>query len=377
VSVESAVLEGTCPGCNAPRSAVVKAAELRDALARRRQPFAPCRRCDAGLMLGDISWLESVMEDARPSPPVSGGTAPNLPRPVLPQRTQPMRVAQPPPQKRGVPSWALWAGGGGLAVAGVVAAALLVVPSTAPAPSSAVAQAPVAAPAAAAPPPPTAPVPAPEVPSPQPAGPPEWAQGPSFVESTQHAAAWARGTAATDEAAREAAENAALSRLAGELFPGVTGLKEAWTRRFGPGALTGGVLRAALERRLDGALQLQLASVKTDGGHEAWARVRVPAKAFTAAAVESGRELTFRGATLYALPPHLAPPSGALYVQRVLEATPARAAGLREGDLVLELDGKPLPSAGVFEALRAPLGPQPVTLKVDAQGVPRTLRVLP
>jgi S1-C subfamily serine protease len=101
------------------------------------------------------------------------------------------------------------------------------------------------------------------------------------------------------------------------------------------------------------------------------------ARAFTAALVESGRELSFRGATLYALPPHLAPAGGALYVQRVLEATPARAAGLREGDLVLELEGQPVPSAGIFEGLRGPLGQKPVALKVDAQGVPRTLRVSP
>jgi len=142
-------------------------------------------------------------------------------------------------------------------------------------------------------------------------------------------------------------------------------------------SLSGAPLRSALERRLDGALQLQLASAREGEAYEVWARVKVPAKAFTAALVESGREIAFRGATLLALPPHLAPPGWALYVKRVLEATPARAAGLREVDLVMELDGKPVPSAGVFEALGDPLSTLPAPLKVDAQGVPRTLRVAP
>ena len=379
VTVESAVLEGTCPQCNAPRSSVVKATELRDALARRRPPFAPCRRCDTGLALGDISWLESVVEAARSPPPVSGGTASNVQRPAAgPQaRTQPMRVAQAPPPKKGLPSWALVGLGVLLTGVGVGVSGLLSRPEAPPqkAPAAVPVPVPVAATPAAAPAAPRAPA---AVPAAAPAAtPPEWAQGPSFVESAQHASAWARGTAATEAAARKAAENGALARLSQELVPGGMDLKETWTKRFAASALAGEALRAALERRLDGALQLQLSSVDTGSGHEAWARVRVQSRAFTAALVESGRELSFRGATLYALPPHLAPAGGALYVQRVLEATPARAAGLREGDLVLELEGQPVPSAGIFEGLRGPLGQKPVALKVDAQGVPRTLRVSP
>jgi S1-C subfamily serine protease len=141
--------------------------------------------------------------------------------------------------------------------------------------------------------------------------------------------------------------------------------------------LSGAALRTSLERRLGGALQLQVVKGRTAEGEVAWARVRVPRKDHAGAQAEAARVLSFRGATLAALPPQFGPPAGALYAAKVDDGTAARAAGLREGDLVLELDGRPVPSLTVLEKVAAETEGRPASMRVDAQGLPRTLKINP
>lgn len=94
---------------------------------------------------------------------------------------------------------------------------------------------------------------------------------------------------------------------------------------------------------------------------------------------EASAQAEFRGATLVAAPPWWAsaPVEGALLVLGVEPRSPAVGAGLRTGDLVLELQGQPVGSVAKLGELAAGSKAQPVTLRVNAQGMTRTLKVGP
>jgi serine/threonine protein kinase/anti-anti-sigma regulatory factor len=400
VELESVVLEGQCVQCNAPRSSLVKVAELKKALALRAPPPAPCRRCEAALSLGDISWLAVLVGRQAPAheplpPPVPTAAMPRRTTGLQRSATSSAVRAQPPtgapvedpfedaaPTDVTLPALAgrrrtvvlVLVGlvlaavglGGGMWRAGRSEQAAVRTPPPTPSPSP--------------PQPPVRPMPpaAAAVPPAEAGGLPDWAQGPAFVESPSQVTAWARGgpLPGVQEAA-SAAEAAALARLSEEFLPKDEALRDAWQRRFGATPLTGTALRSALERRLGGALQLQVVQGKAQDGDVAWARVRVPRKDYGGAQADAGRVFTYRGATLAALPPQFGPPPGALYVVKVDEGTAGRAAGLREGDLVLELDGRPVPFLSLLEKVAAETEGRPASMRVDAQGLPRTLKVNP
>jgi S1-C subfamily serine protease len=110
---------------------------------------------------------------------------------------------------------------------------------------------------------------------------------------------------------------------------------------------------------------------------DTWVRLSVSKARFQAARADFARELTFRGATLSMIPPQLGPPAGALAVVSVATSSPAKAAGLREGDLMLELQGIATPTFSALEQAQATLVQQAVSVKIDAQGMTRSLRVGP
>ncbi|MEN9796444.1 MAG: hypothetical protein RL653_140 [Pseudomonadota bacterium] len=410
VALESVVLEGQCIQCNAPRSALVKVSELQKALSRRVPPPAPCRRCDAPLSLGDISWLAVLVGRQEP---VDEPLPPPVPTAAMPRRVTGLQraatssavraqaapaapgaepfddvvttpsvavpvkqPARPGPRRAavvavvGVVLLAAVGLGGGTWLAGRFEQKAVRTPPSAPSPGPA----PVGAPA----PTPAVPAPAPAPALAEPGGPPDWAQGPAFVEAASQVTAWAQGGPSQGgQEAAAAAETAALARLAEELLPKDAGLREQLVRRFGGAASTGAALRAALERRLGGALQLQVVQGRTQAGEVAWARVRIPRKDYAGVHADAARWVSYRGATLAVLPPQFGPATGALYVVSVDEGTSSRAAGLREGDLVLELDGRPVPFLSTLEKVGAETEGRPASVRVDAQGLPRTLKINP
>ena len=88
---------------------------------------------------------------------------------------------------------------------------------------------------------------------------------------------------------------------------------------------------------------------------------------------------TVRGATVLATPPQWpgAPVGGALYVDLVGPGSAALSAGLREGDLIVEAQGRPVGSVAQFEAIAREVEGKALMLRVQAQGLTRQLRVGP
>lgn len=337
ITVGSVLLEGECSTCKAPRAVPLGWSEVVAAAEQDRLPFAPCKRCNGPLAFAALSWVLNLR-----TPVVSTSSAP-------PQ----VREIAAPVRRRGRALMFLVVGGL-LAVSFGWLAYSLVKPGVAP-------------PAASTVPPREA------------ALAPAWASGPQVVEGPEHLLVWAHAGPTADEAtALSQAEAGALSALAELLGPaGAAG--ERLRRRQGD-RTSGPDLAEAVRRRLGSAARLlERRSTSSTDGFEAWAQLELSASQLASARAVAAAEVEFRGATVVATPPwwSTAPLDGALYVLSVAPRSPAMGAGLREGDLVLELQGQSVGIVTQVEALAAGLQGQPVTLKINAQGVTRTLKIGP
>src|SRR5262249_42737596 len=70
--------------------------------------------------------------------------------------------------------------------------------------------------------------------------------------------------------------------------------------------------------------------------------------------------------------------AGAVVVQDISAGSPAEAAGLRRGDIILELDGKPVTGVGGLQAaIEVATTDKPITLTVDRDGQRRQVPINP
>lgn len=338
IEVGSVLLEGECPTCKAARTALVRWAEVRAAVEEGRPPFAPCKRCNGPLTLSELGW------------------APGLKVVAAPATTVPVPAPESPGSSKKLTARKASASIGLLVVLLFGASLARMVWSR-----------PTRGPPADHPTQPTQPVQA-----------PAWAAGPQVVEGPDRVFSWGHAGPLPDEtAALVQAEAAAIGALA-DLFlpPGPDG--ERFRRKAGDRA--GAELAEATRWRLrSAAMAVERRSAPSAMGIEAWVQVDLSAREVAAVRREAAARLEFRGATLVAVPPWWsgAPVAGALYVLRVAPRSAAMGAGLREGDLVVELQAEPVGEVSALGFLAEGLKAQAVTLRVNAQGVTRTLKVAP
>ncbi len=352
VVIGSVIVEGRCAACQASRS-------LRLEWPVSTAGSQTCKRCNGPMLLDDLEWLAGLVNAPVPA-------APSAPTPVvaLPGASPAPVVASPvAPAPSTVPR------GRGLA-APVMVASLIVVAGLGwwtlrPAP-------PEQARAPSLPTAPTAPLARPV------AERPLWATGPRVVEDAQGMMAWAHAGPVADAAsAQSQAETAALSTLAEALLP--LAPSEGFRRGLNTGTITAREVAAKLRQRLGAALELESQSGQTEAGLEAWVRLHLSAASLAAFKNEAAATATVRGATVTATPPQWpgAPGGGALYVDKVGAGSATLSAGLREGDLIVEAQGRPVGSVAQFEAIAREVEGKALMLRVQAQGLTRQLRVGP
>jgi hypothetical protein len=113
------------------------------------------------------------------------------------------------------------------------------------------------------------------------------------------------------------------------------------------------------------------------GGHEVWARFVLSEANLAALEARWRRTEEWRGALLLTAPPELRAGTGGrgLLVVAVRPDSPAMSAGLRPGDMVLELNGAPADALEGFSRAVSALEGQPASVVVDAAGMRRTFRL--
>ncbi len=356
LTVTSLAVEGQCPTCAAARHTILKREDVLKALAEGRAPWATCRKCNAQLTFGDLTWVRTLGTPIAPAPaamaPVEVGSSPAVGRPL------PTPGAGPAP-------WRTWLVAGLLGVVALaIGVALLKTPS-----SSATVAAPPTPPVNA---PQTAPTPTAAQAAAQ-AAPPAWTSVP--VETSGGARRFAGHGGPTSEDPVPLARAAALHELAralGASLGDAAGLAVKKTpQRSDPEALQ------ALVQRLGKVLS---APELFERKEEAWARYAIAEADFAALQKAWAAQAGCGGATLVRAPPEVALPPGATDALVVVDVAPGSAAvraGLRAGDLVLELAGAPVTDAPSTDQACAASRGKPLPLKVLAGGVTRALRLTP
>ncbi|AUX37877.1 MULTISPECIES: protein kinase domain-containing protein [Sorangium] len=446
-AVVSALVDGACARCSAPRQTLLGVREAAQAALEGREPYMPCKRCNAPLsfaaLLPVLKRLGAALEPARapsdtPAPaatrrsagmaPTAAG-APGAGGPVTGVRVSgaagaealspgvsaaeaaapgaPASGAAGAPTARAPASGAAGASGAGAsgvpsseaatarrraraaaaaggpgsrwAFAAVGAAAALLVLSVGyaylgwgrPRPVAG----PGAAPAASArwrPAPPADEMPA-------------WMQRP-FAAEGDAIFVVGEGAGETREAALSVARADAISRLASNVVPALAGSQAyAFLEARGGGARRPGMAEAEANRYLKqvGAFatpeRVDARFQERDGAVMAVARYRMRKESFDAAVQSYRRTASAFGLTAAPLFPLLEgelKTSGDAVVVAVDERSPAQAAGVRVGDVVVAVNGRPLAN---FDALRYSLSNLPegaaVELTVESAGARRTIAI--
>ncbi|WP_437316507.1 protein kinase domain-containing protein [Sorangium sp. So ce385] len=438
-AVVSALVDGACERCSAPRQTLLDVREAAQAALEDREPYMPCKRCNAPLsfaaLLPVLKRLGGALEPARapsgaPGPAATRRSAEMAPAagaptaaagasgaPVgapasgaagalaakapasAPAARAPASGASGAPASRGpasgvsgVPSSeaatarrrarsAAAAGGPGSrwAFAAVGAAAALLVLSVGyaylgwgrPRPAAG----PGAAPAASAR---WRPAPsADEVPA--------WMQQP-FAAEGDAIFVVGEGAGETREAALSVARADAISRLASNVVPALAGSQAyAFLEARGGGARRPGMAEAEANRYLKqvGAFatpeRVDARFQERDGAVMAVARYRMRKESFDAAVQSYRRTASAFGLTAAPVFPLLEgelKTSGDAVVVAVDERSPAQTAGVRVGDVVVAVNGRPLAN---FDALRYSLSSLPegaaVELTVESGGARRTIAI--
>ncbi|WP_437599273.1 protein kinase [Sorangium sp. So ce590] len=427
--VASALVDGACERCNAPRQTLLDVREAAQAALEDREPYMPCKRCNAPLSFLPLrpalkrlgAALEPPHAPSRMPAPAAAtmrsaavGTALTAAAAGAPGASAPASaaaVAAGAPASRGLASGAAGAPSSGVATArrraraatasaaggpgarwafaAVGAAAALLILSVGfaylgwgrPRPAAGAATAPAAsagwraAPAAsagwrAAPP-------ADEM--------PPWMQQP-FAAEGDAIFVVGEGTGETREAALSAARADAISRLASNVVPALAGSQAyGFLQARGGGARRAGMAEAEASRYLKqvGAFatpeRVDARFQERDGAVMAVARYRMRKESFDAAVQSYRRTVSAFGLTAAPIFPLLEgelKTSGDAVVVAVDDSSPAASAGVRVGDVVVAVNGRPLAN---FDALRYGLlnaqENAAVELTIESGGARRTVEI--
>jgi hypothetical protein len=367
VKVLTAAVEGQCATCATHRPATVRVEET---LASGGELYAICKKCNAQL---DFSRLKPTLQALTAAPaPEAAPAVSAAPAPVAPA---PMAVpAVAPPPVRAHPALLL------AALLGVLIVALLLVLVLKPAPAPVVVAAPPPSVAVAEP----TPVVAPAVAAPV-ALPPSWTEQP-FTTDKDGVALVARvsGAASEDDALKQARAEAEFAMVQ-RLLEGLAGTRTAefvsargttdWAANREP-------IVARFERQLgsvaapqrsevalrkagstfEGAVQYRVTKDAWDKALETY-RATSPAFGLSVARLFPGLEASVRT-------------DGELVVLSAGRGLGWRA-GVKDGDVILALDGRPTPTLEVFTRLVRESAAPGVTLAltVETAGTRRVVRV--
>ncbi|WP_437570000.1 protein kinase domain-containing protein [Sorangium sp. So ce542] len=214
---------------------------------------------------------------------------------------------------------------------------------------------------------------------------PAWMQQP-FAAEGDAIFVVGEGAGETREAALSVARADAISRLASNVVPALAGSQaHAFLEARGGGARRPGMAEAEASRYLKqvGAFatpeRVDARFQERDGAVMAVARYRMRKESFDAAVQSYRRTESAFGMTAAPVFPLLEgelKTSGDAVVVAVDERSPAQAAGVRVGDVVVAVNGRPLAN---FDALRYSLSSLPegaaVELTVESGGARRTLAI--
>ncbi|WP_437528510.1 protein kinase [Sorangium sp. So ce726] len=412
--VVSAIVDGTCERCNAPRQTLLDVKEAAHAAREDREPYVPCKRCNAPLA---FPWLRPALKrlGAEPAPALAGAPEPATKRSAA-----------------GGHVTTAGAGAGAGAPAGAAVPAGAPAGAAAPAGAPGGAAAPVSAAASAGASPQAAAVsvaggsrsrgvlaafaagallllavafayqgrgrsrtaagadPPPASSSGWHAAPPAeesppWMDRP-FTAEGDAIFVVGEGSGASREAALAVARADAISRLASNVVPALAGSQAyGFIQAHGGGARRAGMAEAEASRYLKqvGAFatpeRVDARFQERDGAVAAVARYRMRKESFDAAVQSYRRTVSALGLTAAPLFPLLEgelKTSGDAVVVAVEDRGPAAAAGVRVGDAVVAINGRPVVS---FEAMRhaLPSAQEGATLELtlESGGARRTIAI--
>lgn len=199
---------------------------------------------------------------------------------------------------------------------------------------------------------------------------PAWALAPASLQ--REATKWvllARGQGADAEHATQAAQAFAAHELALAFEESSSPLAHSVLKQARAHANTPGA-------RVEPPPPTERAIAHTPQGVEVALRFELPTEQVTQLTGQVTRETHWRGVTFLTAPRDLAA-AGGLLVLASDDGSPGLQAGLRPGDLALEFNGLAIHSVDDFDREVAPLADKPVTVKVLAAGVSRSLHVGP
>ncbi|AUX48449.1 uncharacterized protein SOCE26_099830 [Sorangium cellulosum] len=402
-AVASALVDGVCERCSAPRQVLLDVKEAVHAALEDRDPYLPCRRCNAPLSFLSLRPVlkqlggapvpattqatpggpSSAPALAEERPGASSSSAASSSAASVPASAASVPASAPrSPRAAARPSRGAVAPGARWANAAVVVAAALLLLSLGVAYWGSVRRRgevrPAGDPAASR----SAPAPAP-APVDEPS--PPWMQQP-FTADGDVIFVVGEGAGADRDAALSAARADAISRLASHVVPALVGSPlHGYLQARGGGARRAGMADAEARRYLRqvGAFatpeRVDARFQERDGAVKAVARYRIRQQSFDAAVQSYRRTVSLLGLTAAPVFPllqgELHTPGDAIVVA-VDEAGPAAAAGVRVGDVVVALDGHPI---ATFDALRRAVQNVPegaaVELTVEVGGVQRVIAI--
>jgi serine/threonine protein kinase/DNA-directed RNA polymerase subunit RPC12/RpoP len=368
--IASAMIETRCDGCNAPRAALVTQEESSAARRERRSPSAACPRCGAALVFAGAAAMLRRLEHDAPGKITTPPPPSVTPLHTVATQPSPSRVGPPAgPSRRPLGIFGVTIALGLIIGTGVARYRRL---ETAPgaAPTSSALVAPVAS---AAPPS---------------ASEPAWTRQELVIEAGA-VLALGGGAGATEEDALAAARNAALDRIALAVLGELAGseLHRLVLARLGgslaterrPAVLAAEATRYlrqvgsfATPERVEALVQRGPASVTV------LARYRLRKEDFDAAVASYRKTGTALGLTVGRVFPLLDRtrlPDVDLIVITVAPTGPAAAVGVRQGELVVALNGRLVPGVDAFVAAASSADDRPIELQIESDGARRTVKL--
>ena len=352
-TIVSLALEGRCEACDAVRVVLIEIADARASAAEGRAPYAACKRCDAELSLADAALLLRKLGGDDPAPPSDGETD---------SRTRSTSVSSSRPPPRPSRGRAAFTAGALLIGAGMGTALLWPEPREAPVvPSD-------ASPASA-----TVAPPSPE---------PPWASAAITLEAGRVFAV-GHGEGPTEDLALDQARDDAIDRLVTRILDDLGPLPLASFARSRAGAARRAeTIHATAARYLaqNGATSApERADVwaRRQGGRVlVRARYRLDKDAYAKAVSFYRASASLGGMTIAPVLPLLERSlrtSGAVLVVAIDKGSPAAAAGVREGNVILSVNGRPVRSVDAVAGAASAPASGPIEIRLEEGGASRVV----
>jgi hypothetical protein len=363
LEIASALVDARCDSCNAMRSTLLDIKEGIAAALEDRDPYVPCKRCNAPLSFAPLRPLLRRMAGVDDGP-VAGEEAPSGDAPAPSAKAG---AALPAVRSRWPPLIAA-----ALGAAVTLGVGLAYRRSMTEAPHGAGSAAPSGGASSVAE-----------------DAPPAWAAQPFVIEGDRVLVV-GRGAGATREAALATARNEAIAEIVRSLSGALAGspLHELLQSRGVDPATRGSAeaVEAYASRylRYVGAFatpERVEARFQEDGGTvTAVALYRLNKQSFDAAAESYRRTVRVLGLTAAPLFPLLErrpPVKGEVVVVAVEERSLAGSAGIRPGDVIVGVNGKPVGALDALEsAVRKPSGSGAIEVELEAGGARHTARII-